>query len=44
MDFCALNKIDPQIQIIDAKEINEVWDKVVNKQARYRYVIDMATI
>ncbi|MDN5286596.1 MAG: molecular chaperone GroES [Mucilaginibacter sp.] len=44
MDYCALNKIYPQIQIIDVKEINEVWDKVVNKQARYRYVIDMATI
>lgn len=44
MDYCALNKIYPQIQIIDAKEINEVWDKVVNKEARYRYVIDMATL
>jgi uncharacterized zinc-type alcohol dehydrogenase-like protein len=44
MDFCALNKIYPQIQIIDAKEINNVWDKVVNKEARYRYVIDAATI
>ncbi len=43
MDFCALNKIYPQIQIIKAEEINEAWDKVVNKQARYRYVIDAAT-
>jgi len=44
MDFCALNKIYPQIEIIDAKNINTVWDKVVNKEARYRYVIDGATI
>lgn len=44
MDFCALNKIYPQIEIIDAKDINTVWDKVVNKEARYRYVIDGATI
>lgn len=43
MDFCAQNKIYPQIQIIKANEINEVWDKVVNKEARYRYVIDTAT-
>jgi len=44
MDYCAENKIYPQIQIVNAKEINEVWDKVVNKEARYRYVIDAATI
>jgi uncharacterized zinc-type alcohol dehydrogenase-like protein len=44
MDFCALNKIYPQIEIINAQDINTVWDKVVNKEARYRYVIDAATI
>jgi uncharacterized zinc-type alcohol dehydrogenase-like protein len=44
MDYCAQNKIYPQIQIIKAEEINDAWEKVVNKQARYRYVIDAATI
>jgi uncharacterized zinc-type alcohol dehydrogenase-like protein len=44
MDYCALNKIYPQIQIIKAEEINAAWDKVVNKEARYRYVIDASTI
>lgn len=43
MDYCALNKIYPQIEIIKAIEINEAWDKVVNKKARYRYVIDAST-
>ena len=43
MDYCALNKIYPQIQIIKANEINDAWDKVVSKQARYRYVIDAST-
>ncbi len=43
MDFCAKNKIYPQIQIIKAEEINDAWDKVVNKEARYRYVIDGTT-
>lgn len=43
MDYCAKNKIHPQIQIIKAEEINDAWEKVVNKQARYRYVIDAAT-
>lgn len=44
LDYCAAHKIYPQIQIIKADEINEAWKKVVNKEARYRYVIDAATI
>ncbi|RZK40030.1 MAG: NAD(P)-dependent alcohol dehydrogenase [Pedobacter sp.] len=43
MDYCAENKIYPQIQLIKASEINVAWDKVVNKEARYRYVIDAET-
>lgn len=44
MDYCAKNKIYPQIEVINAAQINEAWDKVVNKEARYRYVIDANTI
>jgi len=44
MDYCAKHKIYPQIQIIKAEEINDAWKKVINKEARYRYVIDAATI
>lgn len=44
MDYCAKNKIYPKIQIIKAEEINDAWKKVVNKEARYRYVIDASTI
>jgi uncharacterized zinc-type alcohol dehydrogenase-like protein len=43
MDYCAKHKIYPQIQIIKAEEINNAWEKVVNKEARYRYVIDAST-
>jgi len=41
--YCADNRVLPQIQIIKAEQINEAWEKVVNKGARYRYVIDAAT-
>lgn len=44
VDYCAENRIYPQIQLIRANEINEAWIKVVNKEVRYRYVIDAATI
>ena len=43
MDYCAKNNIYPQIEVINADQINDAWDKVVNKEARYRYVIDAAT-
>ncbi|MCB9277052.1 MAG: NAD(P)-dependent alcohol dehydrogenase [Lewinellaceae bacterium] len=41
--YCADNGIRPEIQIIKAEEINDAWEKVVNKEARYRYVIDAST-
>jgi len=44
IDYCAQNKIYPEVQVIKASEVNETWEKVVNKEARYRYVIDAATI
>lgn len=44
VDYCAENRIYPQIQVIKVGEVNEAWRKVVNKEARYRYVIDTATI
>lgn len=44
MDYCAKNKIYPQVQIIKAEEINDAWQQVIDKKARYRFVIDTATI
>lgn len=46
LDFCAKHDIWPEIEVIsaDAKNIDEAYDKVVNSQARYRFVIDMSTI
>ncbi|WP_254411208.1 NAD(P)-dependent alcohol dehydrogenase [Dyadobacter diqingensis] len=44
IDYCAKNKIYPQVQIIKAEEINDAWQQVVDKKARYRFVIDTTTI
>lgn len=41
--YCADNKIFPKIEIINAEEVNTAWEKVLNKEARYRYVIDANT-
>ncbi len=41
--YCADNKVLPKIEIIKAEQINDAWAKVLNKEARYRYVIDAKT-
>lgn len=41
--YCADNNVLPQIQIIKAEQINDAWKKVINKEARYRFVIDAST-
>jgi uncharacterized zinc-type alcohol dehydrogenase-like protein len=42
LDFCALQKIKPEITKIPMDGINDAWSKVMAKQARYRFVMDMA--
>lgn len=41
IDFCAEHRIAPQITLIKPSEISRSWQEVVDKKARYRYVIDM---
>ncbi|WP_078085774.1 NAD(P)-dependent alcohol dehydrogenase [Microbulbifer mangrovi] len=43
VNYCADNKVLPKIELIKADQINESWANVVNKKARFRYVIDAAT-
>ena len=43
VNYCADHKVYPQIEVIKAEQINEAWENVVDKKARYRYVIDAAT-
>lgn len=40
INYCAQRDITPDIQMIDPEELNDVYEKVVNKEARYRYVIN----
>jgi uncharacterized zinc-type alcohol dehydrogenase-like protein len=41
LDFCAAHSIRSHVQPIRLDEINDAFDRVVNKAVRYRYVIDM---
>lgn len=41
LDFCAAHKIYPSIEVIPIQKINEALERVVNKDIKYRFVIDI---
>lgn len=41
IDFCALHKIRPEVTKINMTKIDDAWQKVLAKQARYRFVVDL---
>jgi uncharacterized zinc-type alcohol dehydrogenase-like protein len=44
LDFCAEHGFGAEIELIRADQINEAYERVVNSDVRYRFVIDTATI
>ncbi|GGX68284.1 NAD(P)-dependent alcohol dehydrogenase [Streptomyces anandii] len=44
LDFCAEHGLGAEIELIGADGINEAYERVVNSDVRYRFVIDTATI
>ena len=44
LDFCAEHGITATIELIDADQVDEYYDKVVEGKVRYRAVIDVSTI
>lgn len=44
VDYCAARGITADIEMIRPDQINEAFDRVVGKDVRYRFVIDMASL
>ncbi|MFH9663063.1 NAD(P)-dependent alcohol dehydrogenase [Streptomyces sp. NPDC017248] len=44
LDFCAEHGIGAEIELIDAAQVNEAYERVLASDVRYRFVIDTATI
>ncbi|MDQ8043918.1 MAG: NAD(P)-dependent alcohol dehydrogenase [Patulibacter sp.] len=44
LDFCAEHGIGADIELIEGKQINEAWERVLASDVRYRFVIDTATL
>jgi uncharacterized zinc-type alcohol dehydrogenase-like protein len=43
LDFCAEHAIGAEIETIVGDEIDQAYDRVVNSDVRYRFVIDVST-
>ena len=44
LDYCAAHKIVSDVEVIDIKDINESYERMIKGDVRYRFVIDMATL
>jgi uncharacterized zinc-type alcohol dehydrogenase-like protein len=44
LDFCGARGIAAEIEVVTIDDINNVFDRTVAGQARYRYVIDLSTL
>ena len=43
LDFCAAHNIAPEVELIEAAQINDAYERVLKSDVRYRFVIDAAT-
>lgn len=44
LDFCADNHILAQVEIVPIDKINEAFERMLKKDVKYRFVIDMASL
>lgn len=44
LDFCAANNIVADVELIDIKDVQSAFERMVKGDVRYRFVIDMATL
>ena len=44
LDFCAEHNIMSDIELIDMKDINEAYERMLKGDVKYRFVIDLATL
>ena len=44
LDYCAEHNIVSDVEMIDIKDINEAYERMMKGDVKYRFVIDMATL
>ncbi len=44
LDFCAEHGITADIELIRIQQINEAYERLLQSDVKYRFVIDMASM
>ena len=44
IDFCAEHGIGAEVEVIDADQIDEAYERLLAGDVRYRFVIDVSTM
>ncbi|WP_431218007.1 hypothetical protein ACQ86N_27190 [Puia sp. P3] len=44
LDFCAEHNIVSDVEVIDIKDINTAYERMIKGDVRYRFVIDIASL
>lgn len=44
LDYCAEHNITSDVEVIDIKDINEAYERMLKGDVKYRFVIDLATL
>ena len=44
LEFCADNNIAPDVEMIPIDRINEAYERMLQEEVHFRYVIDMASL
>lgn len=44
LDFCGEHNITPDVEMIEMKDINKAFERVINSDVKYRFVIDMQSL
>ncbi|WP_303828927.1 NAD(P)-dependent alcohol dehydrogenase [Asticcacaulis taihuensis] len=44
LDFCAEHGITSDVEVIDIKDINTAYERMLKQDVRYRFTIDMSTL
>jgi uncharacterized zinc-type alcohol dehydrogenase-like protein len=44
LDFCAEHKIESDIEVIAIQQVNEAYERILQGDVRFRFVIDISTL
>lgn len=44
LDFCAEHKIESDIEVVGIQQVNQAYERVIQGDVRFRFVIDLSTL